>query len=64
MHSNDSVALKSISRQLHIYYDGDEITAEKSSFKNNLNYVLQVLTEGAHSNQSIVIVIEEFELFV
>ncbi|CEO95659.1 unnamed protein product (mitochondrion) [Plasmodiophora brassicae] len=63
LHTSDGIALKTLSRQLHIEFEGGEFDVGMSSFRENMAYVLKVLRETSRINQPLIVVIDAFERF-
>lgn len=61
IHTDDKIALKDITRQLHLEnVVGDRVFG---SFSENLTFLLECLKSGSQQSKTIVFVIDEFDLF-
>lgn len=61
IHTDDKIALKDITRQLHLEnVVGDRVFG---SFSENLTFLLECLKSGSQQSKTIVYVIDEFDLF-
>jgi origin recognition complex subunit 4 len=61
VHTDDRLALLEIARQLNVDSDNEEPTS--MSFSAALDYLLAALRSGSGANQSVIFVLDEFDLF-
>ncbi|KAH8023419.1 hypothetical protein HPB51_014534 [Rhipicephalus microplus] len=60
-HTDDKIALKDITRQLHLEnVVGDRVFG---SFSENLTFLLECLKSGGEQSKTIVFVVDEFDMF-